>query len=57
MKNVLSGYIYQKGAWVLHMLRNYIGDDFFNKGIRSYYLNNFNSNTDTEGFKKEMEKA
>ena len=57
MKNVLSGYIYQKGAWILHMLRNYIGDDSFNKGIRSYYLNNFNSNTDTESFKKEMEKA
>ena len=57
MKNVLSGYIYQKGAWILHMLRNYIGDVSFNKGIRSYYLNNFNSNTDTESFKKEMEKA
>ena len=32
MKKVLTYDLqYQKGAWVLHMLRNYIGDDFLEK--------------------------
>ncbi|MCB9232174.1 MAG: M1 family metallopeptidase [Bacteroidia bacterium] len=28
---------YQKGSWVLHMLRDRIGDEFFVKSIRVYY--------------------
>jgi hypothetical protein len=28
--------VYDKGAWVLHMLRGIIGDDAFRRGIRSY---------------------
>lgn len=28
---------YQKGAWILHMLRAKIGDENFQKGIRTYY--------------------
>ena len=58
MKNVLSYDIqYQKGAWVLHMLRNYVGEEAFKKGIRSYYNKYYNSNTNTFEFMKEMEKA
>ena len=58
MKNVLSYDIqYQKGAWVLHMLRNYVGEVAFKKGIRSYYNKYYNSNTNTFEFMKEMEKA
>ena len=57
MKDVTTGYIYQKGAWILHMLRNYIGNNAFKEGIRSYYRNNFNSITNTSSFKKEMENA
>ena len=56
MKDVLTYSIqYQKGAWVLHMLRNYIGEDDFREGIRKYYKRYYNSNTTTEEFKKEME--
>ena len=56
MKDVLTYSLqYQKGAWVLHMLRNYIGEDNFREGIRTYYKKYYNSNTTTEEFKKEME--
>lgn len=34
---VLNTNSYQKGAWVLHMLREKIGTDNFIKGIRTYY--------------------
>lgn len=51
------GGTYQKGAWVLHMLRVRIGDDAFWKGIQSYYKKNYNSNTTVENFRKEMEVA
>ena len=58
MKNVLTYDIqYQKGAWVLHMLRNYVGEEAFKQGIRSYYKKYFNSNTNTLEFMNEMEKA
>ena len=58
MKDVLTYNIqYQKGAWVLHMLRNYIGEDNFKQGIRNYYTKYFNSTTNTEKFKVEMEKV
>ncbi len=29
--------VYQKGAWVLHMLRGLLGDEIFFKSIREYY--------------------
>ena len=58
MKDVLIYNIqYQKGAWVLHMLRNYIGEDNFKQGIRNYYTKYYNSNTNTNEFKFEMEKV
>ncbi len=54
---VTSGITYQKGAWVLHMLRERIGHDNFRKGIQAYYKKYFNANTSTENFIAEMEKA
>ena len=58
MKDVLTYSLqYQKGAWVLHMLRNYVGEEAFRKGIRNYYNKYFNSNTTTEEFKIEIEKT
>jgi aminopeptidase N len=35
--DLLSPITYEKGAWVLHMLRHKIGDVLFWKGIRAYY--------------------
>ena len=54
---VTSGITYQKGAWVLHMLRERMGNDAFRKGIQAYYKKYFNANTSTSQFITEMEKA
>ena len=56
-EQVTSGITYQKGAWVLHMLRNLIGENNFKKGIQNYYAKYFNANTSTDEFRAEMEKA
>ena len=54
---VTSGLTYQKGAWVLHMLREKIGHDNFRRGIQAYYKKYFNANTTTSNFITEMEDA
>ncbi len=46
---------YQKGGWVLHMLRRKLGDDIFWKGIRKYYADYAGRNADTEDFRMAME--
>ena len=35
--DLLNANNYQKGAWVLHMLRSSLGDEVFFRGIRNYY--------------------
>jgi aminopeptidase N len=50
--NVLT---YQKGAWVLHMLRERMGHDHFRKGIQAYYAKYMNANATTADFIAEME--
>jgi aminopeptidase N len=54
---VTSGITYQKGAWVLHMLRNLVGEANFKKGIRSYYAKFYNANATTDDFRAVMEKV
>ncbi|HIP48199.1 MAG TPA: M1 family peptidase [Lutibacter sp.] len=41
---------YEKGAWVLHMLRTKIGDDKFFEILRNFYSQYKNSNASTEDF-------
>ncbi len=36
-KSLLNANSYQKGSWVLHMLRREIGDSLFHAGVRTYY--------------------
>ena len=57
MNQVTTSNTYQKGAWILHMLRNLVGKETFQKGIRNYYLRYLNSHASTEDFKHEMEKV
>ncbi len=57
MKNVTTGQTYQKGSWILHMLRGVIGTDNFWKGIRSYYRKHQDANATTADFRREMEEA
>ena len=56
-EDVTSGITYQKGAWVIHMLRNLMGEKNFKKGIQNYYAKYFNANTNTDEFRAEMEKV
>jgi aminopeptidase N len=54
---VTSAITYQKGAWVLHMLRDIIGAEAFRQGIQSYYKRFMNANASTSDFIEEMEKV
>jgi aminopeptidase N len=57
MTKVTTGQTYQKGAWVLHMLRGMIGDDAFWAGIRDYYRAHLNGQATTADFRGAMERA
>jgi aminopeptidase N len=46
---------YEKGSWVLHMLRRKIGDQVFQKGIQTYYARYKGSNASTDDFIHIME--
>jgi aminopeptidase N len=46
---------YQKGAWVLHMLRRVVGDEKFFEGVRDYYRTYRDGNALTEDFRRVME--
>jgi aminopeptidase N len=46
---------YQKGAWVLHMLRRVMGDEKFFAGVRDYYRTYRDRNALTEDFRRVME--
>jgi aminopeptidase N len=48
---------YQKGAWVLHMLRSSLGDDVFFRGIRNYYHAHKEATASTEDLRAALEKA
>lgn len=58
----ISGYMqllnansYQKGGWVLHMLRHELGDPVFYKSIRSYYARYAGKNADTRDLQQVFE--
>ena len=57
LNNVSGAMMYQKGAWVLHMLRNMLGDEVYNEGIRSYYAAHMNSNAQTADLREHLEAA
>ncbi len=56
LRRLLSTNSYQKGAWVLHMLRQELGDEVFWAGMKSYYADFKNRNALSEDFKNSMEK-
>jgi aminopeptidase N len=53
----LNPLTYDKGAWVLHMLRRRLGDDAFFRGIRRYYERFAGGSATTEDFRGVMEAA
>ncbi len=48
---------YQKGAWVLHMLRKRLGDEVFFRGLRDYYNAHAQANATTEDLRAAFEKT
>ena len=57
MARVTSVATYQKGAWVLHMLRKRVGDEAFWRGVRLYYARHMNETASTDDFMHAMEEA
>jgi aminopeptidase N len=57
LMELLNAINYQKGAWVLHMLRSNLGDESFFRGIRDYYAAHKNSTASTEDLRRALEKA
>ena len=57
MKDVTSSQTYQKGSWILHMLRGVLGTDVFWEGIKSYYAKYKDLSASTDDFKKIMEEV
>ena len=55
LNHILNTNTYQKGGWVLHMLRNKIGEENFWRGIREYYKKYQYGNATTAHFQKVME--
>jgi aminopeptidase N len=57
LMELLNANNYQKGAWVLHMLRSNLGDDAFFRGLRAYYESHKNSVASTEDLRAAFEKT
>ncbi|MBL7742230.1 MAG: M1 family metallopeptidase [Chitinophagaceae bacterium] len=49
---LLNANSYQKGGWVLHMLRRQLGDSVFRSLIKNYYASYAGKNADTKDFQK-----
>jgi aminopeptidase N len=54
---LLNANSYNKGAWLLHMLRGEVGDSVFFRGIREYYLSFRDSSVLSEDFQRMMERG
>ena len=48
---------YEKGAWVLHMLRTWMGDSLFREGVRKYYATYGGSVAGTEDLRRVFEEV
>ncbi len=55
--SLLNPNSYQKGGWILHMLRRQLGDSVFYKAIKTYYATYAGKNADTRDLQKVFEKV
>lgn len=55
VNRILSTNTYQKGGWVLHMLRRVIGDENFKASLREYFKQYRHANALTEDFQAVVE--
>jgi aminopeptidase N len=54
---LLNSNSYQKGAWVLHMLRGLVGDSAFFRGVRDYYAAHRHGNAMTDDLRRAVERT
>ncbi|MBL8138413.1 MAG: hypothetical protein JNL48_17445 [Acidobacteria bacterium] len=54
---VFRALVYNKGAAVLHMLRRFIGDEAFMKGLRAFYAEHRYKKAGTDDLRRAMEAA
>lgn len=57
LMDLLNPNSYQKGGWVLHMLRTEIGDVLFQKCIQTYYQKYSRSNANSKDFQNIVEEV
>ncbi|MEJ2540274.1 MAG: M1 family metallopeptidase [Gemmatimonadota bacterium] len=57
LNDVSGRMMYDKGAWILHMIGDRIGADAFDAGIRSYYAEFVNRNASTADLRRHLEEA
>lgn len=57
LMSLLNANSYQKGGWVLHLLRRKLGDAHFQKILQTYYAQYRGGNADTEDFRKVAEEV
>ncbi|HYP01750.1 MAG TPA: M1 family metallopeptidase [Pyrinomonadaceae bacterium] len=57
LNELLNPNNYQKGAWVLHMLRAELGDAAFFRGVRAYYRAHLHRTATTEDLRAAFERA
>ena len=57
LNRLLNPNSYQKGAWVLHMLRTQLGDETFWRGLREFYRRYRHGNAWTADFQRVMEEV
>jgi aminopeptidase N len=55
--DLLNANNYQKGAWVLHMLRGLLGDDVFFAAVRDYYRRHLHGAASTDDVRAAFERA
>jgi aminopeptidase N len=56
-RQILNRLVYEKGGWVLHMLRGRLGTETFWAGIREYYRRHRDGNVSTDDFRRVMEEV
>jgi aminopeptidase N len=54
---LLNANSYQKGGWVLHMLRRKMGEEAYWKGVRNYYAKYDGGNASTDDLRTVLEQA
>jgi aminopeptidase N len=57
LMELLNANNYQKGAWVLHMLRTQLGNDAFFRGLRDYYERHKGGTANSDDLRAALERS